>query len=242
MSLWLDNHKTISVTFKYALATSPVSYCKVIYTVHNDGLIDVELSLDKDSKLPPLPEFGIMFNLDKKYDYLTWYGLGPQETYSDRKLSGLVGLYKGKVDEQLAELNYLQSYNLSKTEGKTDFDPEFEKHEEEERQHKYDFINRLRELDSSVIFMPIDQWVDINSCGTEWKQEMSSQSSELIKNRLEEEKHAVEFYGLCVDFLRGKSDSTTYTLFKKVKEDEEEHIKDLRDLARDHGFLGTEEK
>ena len=98
-----DNRNTISVTFKYALATSPVSYCKVIYTVHNDGLIDVELSLDKDSKLPPLPEFGILFNLDKKYDYLTWYGLGPHETYADRKKSGLVGLYKGKVDEQLAD-------------------------------------------------------------------------------------------------------------------------------------------
>lgn len=145
------------------------------------------------------------------------------------------------VDEQLAELNYLQSYNLTKTEGKTDFDPEFQKHEEEERQHKYDFINRLRELDSPIIFMPIDQWIYVNSCGTEWKQEMSSQSSDIIKNRLEEEKHAVEFYGLCVDFLRGKTDSTTYTLFKKVKEDEEEHIKDLRDLARDHGFLGIEE-
>lgn len=145
------------------------------------------------------------------------------------------------VDEQLAELNYLQSYNLTKTEGKTDFDPEFEKHEEEEREHKYDFINRLRELDSTVIFIPIDQWIYMNSRGTEWKQEMSSQSSDIIKNRLAEEKQAVEFYGLCVDYLRGTSDSTTYTLFKKVKEDEEEHVKDLRDLARDHGFVGIEE-
>lgn len=145
------------------------------------------------------------------------------------------------VDEQLAELNYLQSYNLTKTEGKTDFDPEFQKHEEEERQHKYDFINRLRELDSPIIFMPLDQWIYMNSRGTEWKQEKSLQSSKIIKNRLNEEKQAVEFYGLCVDYLRGTSDSTTYTLFKKIKEDEEEHIKDLRDLARDHGFIGIEE-
>ena len=49
------------------------------------------------------------------------------------------------ADEQLAELNYLYSYSLQKTEGKADFDPEFEQHEEEERQHKYDLINRLRE-------------------------------------------------------------------------------------------------
>lgn len=145
------------------------------------------------------------------------------------------------VDEQLAELNYLQSYNLTKTTGKTDFDPEFEKHEEEEREHKYDFIERLRELDSAMIFMPIDQWIHLNSRGVEWQQEMSNNSSEIIKHRLEEEKQAVEFYGLCVDYLRGSTDSTTYTLFKKVKEDEEEHIKDLRDLARDHGFIGINE-
>ena len=117
------------------------------------------------------------------------------------------------IDEQLAELNYLQSYNLTKTEGKTDFDPEFQKHEEEEREHKYELIERLRELDSDKIFMPIDQWIHLNSRGTEWKQEDSNNSSEIIKNRLNEEKQAVEFYGLATDYLRMTNDTTTYTLF-----------------------------
>ena len=98
-----DNHKTISITYKYELATNPLSYCNVTYVVHNDGLIDVELNLNKNSNLPSLPEFGMLFNLDKKYEYLSWYGLGPHETYVDRKKSGLLGLYNGKVDEQLAD-------------------------------------------------------------------------------------------------------------------------------------------
>lgn len=144
------------------------------------------------------------------------------------------------VDEQLAELNYLQSYNLELTEGKTDFDPEFEQHESDEREHKYELIERLRELDASVIFVPIDQWIYINSRGTEWKQEFEKQSSEVILNRLKEEEQAVEFYTLATEFTRQTTDTTTYTLFKKIKEDEEEHIKDLRDLARDHGFLPIE--
>jgi bacterioferritin (cytochrome b1) len=141
------------------------------------------------------------------------------------------------IDEQLAELNYLQSYNLSKTEGKSDFDPEFEQHESDERQHKYDLINRLRELDAEIIFVTIDQWIPLNSRGTEWKQDFSNNSFELIKNRLIEEEQAVEFYGLATEFLRGTSDTTTYTLFKKIKEDEEEHVKDLRDLAREYGAI-----
>lgn len=141
------------------------------------------------------------------------------------------------IDEQLAELNYLYSYSLEKTEGKTDFDPEFQKHEEEERAHKYDLINRLRELDSNQIFAPMDMWKELNSAGYEWVQEFSENSEEVIKHRLAEEEHAVEFYALCVEFTRGTDDTTTYTLFKKIKEDEEEHVKDLRDLARDHGFI-----
>lgn len=141
------------------------------------------------------------------------------------------------ADEQLAELNYLYSYSLEKTEGKTDFDPEFEQHEEEQRQHKYDLINRLRELDAKVIFVPIEQMIYFNSIGIEWKQEFSDISRDVILRRLEEEEHAVNFYELATEFVRGTSDTTTYTLFKKIKEDEEKHIKDLRDLARDHGFL-----
>ena len=141
------------------------------------------------------------------------------------------------VDEQLAELNYLYSYSLERTEGKTDFDPEFEKHEEEERGHKYDLIQRLRELDANVIFTGINEWYQFNSRGNDWRQEFSEDSKTVILNRLKEEEQAVEFYTLAVGFTRGTDDTTTYTLFKKIKEDEEEHVKDLRDLARDHGFL-----
>ena len=101
-----DDGKKIIITYKYLLATNPVSYCTVKYTVFDDGLIGVELNLNKNSILSPIPEVGMLFNLDKKYDYLNWYGLGPHETYADRKKSGLIGLYNGRVDEQLA--NYIR--------------------------------------------------------------------------------------------------------------------------------------
>lgn len=98
------------------------------------------------------------------------------------------------VDEQLAELNYLHSYNLSKTSGKSDFDVEFEDHEEDERGHRDDLINRLRELDSDMIFTPVDQLIWINSRGIEWKEEFGFDSGRILLNRLKEEEEAVEFY------------------------------------------------
>jgi len=98
-----DDGKKISITYKYTLPTSPVTYCNVKYIVHNDGMIDVELDMPHNKNLPALPEFGLLFKLDRKYDYLSWYGLGPHETYVDRKKSGLVDYYESDVDSQLAD-------------------------------------------------------------------------------------------------------------------------------------------
>ena len=135
------------------------------------------------------------------------------------------------VDEQLAELNYLASYNLSATDGKTDFDPEFKAHEEEEREHKYKLINRLRELNAKVPAIEIWSWQEVNSQGKKWKQEFDSNSIKILKHRFDEEVDAVKFYELCAKFLVGSSDTTTYDLFKEIKEDEEQHVLDLRDLG-----------
>lgn len=141
------------------------------------------------------------------------------------------------VDEQLAEWNYLASYNLSKTQGKVDSDPEFQQHEDEQRDHKHKLINRLRELDSPVPIININDWITFNSQGNKWKQETLNNTFEILKNRIQEEKDAIKFYSLCVDFTRGKQDTTTYTLFKKIKEDEQKHLLDLSDLAREFGLI-----
>ena len=50
-----DNGKVVSITYKYNLATSPVTHCNVIYTIHNDGKVDVELVLPNNPNLPGGP-------------------------------------------------------------------------------------------------------------------------------------------------------------------------------------------
>ncbi len=50
--------------------------------------------------LPPLPRLGIVIELPREYEELTWYGRGPWDNYPDRKQSCPIGLWKSKVSEQ----------------------------------------------------------------------------------------------------------------------------------------------
>ena len=50
--------------------------------------------------LPPLPRLGILIELPRAYDQLTWYGRGPWDNYPDRKVSCPIGLWKSTVSEQ----------------------------------------------------------------------------------------------------------------------------------------------
>ena len=50
-----------------------------------------------------MPEFGMMFKLDADYDNVTWYGMGPEETYVDRCAGAKLGVYKNKVEDNMAK-------------------------------------------------------------------------------------------------------------------------------------------
>ena len=50
--------------------------------------------------LPPLPRLGILIELPREYEQLTWYGRGPWDNYPDRKVSCPVGLWKSTVSKQ----------------------------------------------------------------------------------------------------------------------------------------------
>ena len=50
-----------------------------------------------------MPEFGMIFKLNADYDRLTWYGLGPADTYADRKEGAKLGIYQNKVRDNMAK-------------------------------------------------------------------------------------------------------------------------------------------
>ena len=50
--------------------------------------------------LPPLPRLGIVIELPREYEQLTWYGRGPWDNYPDRKQSCPIGLWNSTVSQQ----------------------------------------------------------------------------------------------------------------------------------------------
>ena len=75
----------------------PVLKGKLTYSVAVDGAVNISFVGDKNPLAPALPKFGFRLVLDKAYDNLRFYGLGPGEAYADRMEASRIGLYDMKV-------------------------------------------------------------------------------------------------------------------------------------------------
>ncbi len=59
-------------------------------------LFDLDLTLDRKYFLPRL---GVQFEMPADVEKLAYFGCGPMETYEDKRLAGLVGIYKSTVTD-----------------------------------------------------------------------------------------------------------------------------------------------
>ena len=98
-----EKDNTVTVKYTYFMPTTPASKCQVAYTVFGDGTIETKLMYDPVEGLPDMPEFGMMFWFNADYDNLTWYGMGPDETYADRRHGAKLGIYSNKVADNMAK-------------------------------------------------------------------------------------------------------------------------------------------
>ena len=57
-------------------------------------------TFDIPDGLPDLPRLGIVIELPREYEQLTWYGRGPWDNYPDRKESCPIGLWKSTISKQ----------------------------------------------------------------------------------------------------------------------------------------------
>ena len=67
-------------------------------TEQNDNELTFTFTIPEG--LPELPRIGIVIELPRDYEQLTWYGRGPWDNYPDRKTSCPVGLWQSTVSEQ----------------------------------------------------------------------------------------------------------------------------------------------
>ena len=67
------------------------------YTINADGQMHVNNHFERRQDLPVLPRVGMNLELVRRLDQVEWYGRGPFENYSDRKMAAHVGIYSNRV-------------------------------------------------------------------------------------------------------------------------------------------------
>ncbi len=94
------NETDLKLSFEFELSDVR-SKLLITYIVKPSGEITVENFFEPGIKgLSELPRFGMQMILPVTFEYLEYYGRGPQENYCDRNTAAFVGNYKSNVTEQ----------------------------------------------------------------------------------------------------------------------------------------------
>ena len=71
---------------------------KAWFRIWRDGSVDVRLDVSKDPKFPRLPRFGVRLTLPRELEHVTYDGLGPAESYADKRRASWHGRFEETVD------------------------------------------------------------------------------------------------------------------------------------------------
>ncbi|MDO5065243.1 MAG: glycoside hydrolase family 2 TIM barrel-domain containing protein [Actinomyces bowdenii] len=82
-----------------APSVQPLLRAAVVWTIRGDGSIGIDLRARRDRELPPLPRLGLRLLLPEAMRHVSYYGLGPQESYADKRRAGYHGEFLADVVE-----------------------------------------------------------------------------------------------------------------------------------------------
>lgn len=179
---------------------------EMTWKINEDGKIEAVIDAVKDKEFPDLPRFGIRMFLNKKMDEITYFGMGPQESYRDKHQASCHGLFRSKVaqmhedyirpqengshyDCDYVELTNGQYGIAAVSKNPFSFNASVYTQEELERvSHNYE----LKESDSTVFCMDYAMnGIGSNSCGPDV----------MDKYRFDEE--AFQFQFALIPFVKG---------------------------------------
>ncbi len=63
------------------------------WSIGPDGALTVDMQVEKETRLPALPRFGLIFTLPAALEQLTYLGYGPYESYVDKHQASWYGLF-----------------------------------------------------------------------------------------------------------------------------------------------------
>ena len=96
-------HDDGSVTFRteWTLPSKPAAGCVMLITVFPCGKTAIRLDYDPVPELGDMPVFGVGFKMDADFDRVKYYGLGPDENYTDRREGARLGIYETTAEKNM---------------------------------------------------------------------------------------------------------------------------------------------
>ena len=91
----------VVVSAEYEMRQVPAKLY-LTYEINNEGAVKVtqKMQTTKKADVPNLFRFGMQLTMPKEFEYISYYGRGPIENYSDRNCSTDLGIYNQTVSEQ----------------------------------------------------------------------------------------------------------------------------------------------
>lgn len=86
-------------TERYSYANGSI-YVTSQWTIQADGSVELTQTYRPEGTLPDLARLGIQLTLPQAFEHLTWFGMGPAETFPDRLESVQMGLWQSTVTQQ----------------------------------------------------------------------------------------------------------------------------------------------
>ena len=74
---------------------------EMVTTVHPGGRTEISLKYDPLPGMGDMPVFGIGFKMDADYDRIRYYGLGPEENYTDRREGARLGIFETTAENNM---------------------------------------------------------------------------------------------------------------------------------------------
>lgn len=98
-----ETENEITLTFTWESGSCPSFLTTVSYRVERDGTLHICAEYPGCSGLTEdMPVFALDWKLKKRWHRFRYYGLGPEENYSDRKTGARLGVFDGTAAENVA--------------------------------------------------------------------------------------------------------------------------------------------
>lgn len=81
----------------------PIFNASVLYIIGANGVIDIEVAVaaaEDGETIPDMPRAGLIFETDKKFSMIEYFGRGDKENYNDFNAHAPVGIYRSTVADE----------------------------------------------------------------------------------------------------------------------------------------------